>query len=630
MSIAGDGSLFTAKPEQLADLLKGIDSHKVALPDFQRDWVWWPEQVHSLIISVAYRYPAGSLLTMPVSNDSFALRPFKGSGETLRDKPSLMILDGQQRLTSLFQAMYSREGVVRDGKTYHFYLDVPVLLSDDDGAIEVGDPCFDAALFYVKAEKSGKRVRYEGLQPRYELTTPEQEIEAGVLPLWSIFDSDDYVSRWRDRYFLSILGEQAPYAAYMEQNNKWDKLVRPWVDRIKTYPFPVVELKDHVPLGAICHIFEKVNSTGVPLDVFDLCTASLWAQGFRLNREWEKLKKEKLAPRLQMQQLDGTHFLMGLSLLDSLDRKENRSGGLVSVTCRKQDLMMMKRQRVEQLWSVLVDGYCEAAKFMGEQGIISKRILPYSTLIVPLAAIFAYIKWKKGAAYVGGSWDKVGKWYWCSVFSQRYSSQVENVAANDFEQVLAWVNGGAEPSVVRTFLFRSDYLQEISSIRNAIYKGVLCLLARNGAKDFSGGGKLTTELYHGTNHDHHHLFPTHALKDLKIDDPRCESIINKALISYSANRSIGGYKPSVYTKHIVDKWLDGDWSRLDEILLSHAVAPDYLKEDKWEQFLRDRRERLRELIEEACGKMTQPFSDSVDDLEIDAVDEDDESEVALG
>src|SRR4051794_17120405 len=111
MHLPGDGSLFTAKPEPLADLLAGIHTHKTALPDFQRPWVWQPDMVRDLIISVAYRYPAGSLLTMPVTTGGFALRPFEGSGDKLKNQPNLMILDGQQRLTSLYQALYRRDGV---------------------------------------------------------------------------------------------------------------------------------------------------------------------------------------------------------------------------------------------------------------------------------------------------------------------------------------------------------------------------------------------------------------------------------------------------------------------------------------------------------------------------------------
>ncbi len=78
--------------------------------------------------------------------------------------------------------------------------------------------------------------------------------------------------------------------------------------------------------------------------------------------------------------------------------------------------------------------------------------------------------------------------------------------------MMAWVDGtGSVPEVVRTFSFRPEALQEITSIRNAIYKGVLCLLAREGAKDFGGSGKLTTALFYDARHDHHHIFPTEAL-----------------------------------------------------------------------------------------------------------------------
>lgn len=140
MSILGEGSLFTPKSVPLLELLPGIHCHKIALPNFQRPWRWEPERVRELIISVAYRYPAGSLLTMPVISNSFALRPFQGSGDKLKDNPNLMVLDGQQRLTSLYQALFVRNGVEFREKSFHFYLDIPHLMSDPDGSIETGDP----------------------------------------------------------------------------------------------------------------------------------------------------------------------------------------------------------------------------------------------------------------------------------------------------------------------------------------------------------------------------------------------------------------------------------------------------------------------------------------------------------
>ena len=369
MNIPGEGNLFTAKPEPLLDLLTGIHKHKTALPDFQRKWVWEPQMVSDLIISVAYRYPAGSLLTMPVTITNFALRPFEGSGEVLKEKPSLMILDGQQRLTSLYQALYRREGVHYNGRNYHFYLDVPMLMSGPDGDIDVGDPFFDKALFSIVEEKKGKRIRYLGLKPQYEITTFDEELTVGALPLGICFDSDS-LADWKQKYLIK--NSQNEMQRFLYLDNLWNRLVQPWLSRIRNYPFPVVELRQDMPLGAICHIFEKVNSTGVPLDVFDLCNAILWAQDFHLNREWDKtLKQFNQQNILSMQPLYGTYFLQGISLLDSLDRKRKRTfqDERLAVACRKQDLMALTKDVVLKWWEVLTKGYEEASKFMTDQGI---------------------------------------------------------------------------------------------------------------------------------------------------------------------------------------------------------------------------------------------------------------------
>jgi len=601
MHLPSEGNLFIAKPEPLGDLLSGIHRHKTALPNFQRPWVWEPDMVKELIVSVAFRYPAGSLLTMPVSAVNFALRPFEPWDE-LKDKPSLMILDGQQRLTSLYQAMYRRDGVQVKNRTYFFYLDVAVLLSDPDG-IDEGPPYFEKALFYVAEDRNGKRVRYEGLHPKYELTTRQQELAAGALPLGCIFDPDGYLSTWRKDYLIQQ-SKPNDLSAYIALDGEWSRLVQPWLDRIRNYPFPVVELRPDMPLAAICHIFEKVNSTGVPLDVFDLCTAILWSQGFALNQEWAKTA-EHLKTKLPMQPLSGTYFLQGLSVLASLDRK--RSNTAAAITCRKQDLMAMSAETVKKWWRPLVDGYQQAGQFLTDQGIMSERLLPYSTLIVPLAAILADVKSRKGTVAANAAWPAIERWYWCSVFTQRYSSQVETVAAQDFEEVIGWIDGGKEPEAVRTFGFRSDSLQEITSIRNAIYKGVLCLLVRSGARDFGGSGKLSTAIFYDTGQDHHHIFPTDALKKLGIQDPRSDSIVNKTLIGAAVNRSIGGRLPSEYVKTWRSKL---GAAVFDEVLMTHAMDAELLARDQWHAFVLDRREKLRLLIGKACGGAAQPFSDA--------------------
>jgi hypothetical protein len=605
-----EGQIFTPKEQKLKSLLEGIDACSIVLPNFQRPWVWEPELIRELIISVAHRYPAGSLLTIPIidADSVLAFHPFEGANQQSSTRPTLMVLDGQQRLTSLYQALYSQNGVlIRNGRKdhiYYFYLDVALLMhsQDQDGNYD-DDSIFERALFYVRENQKGKRERYEGLRRLYELATFDDEVAAGVLPLNGIFSADNSLEKWRDSY-LQPADPHAPFSLYKEQRDKWDSLVSPWLDRIRDYPFPAVELYPKMPLGAICHIFEKVNSMGVPLSVFDLCTAILWTQGFHLNEKWKETRAE-LARLVPMQNLQPVHFLQGLSLLDSLTRKLTSSGAPVAVTCRKPDLMTMKRDTLERWWETLEDGYLESAKFMTNQGIISEKILPYSTLIVPLSAIFGYLKSQQGNVSVGAAWPKIERWYWCSVFSHRYSATTETISAQDLEQVIRWINGGEEPDVVRTFIFRSDELQEITSIRNVTYKGILCLLARNGATDFGGGGKLTTSLYYETRQNHHHIFPWKALEDLKIEDPRADTIVNKTLISEPINGSIGGKKPSEYVQDLRDKL---GTSLFDDILKTHMIEPVDLENDDWIGFVNNRRAQLRQLVKSVCEGDVQSFA----------------------
>src|SRR5262249_30828126 len=144
-------------------------------------------------------------------------------------------------------------------------------------------------------------------------------------------------ANWRQDYLVRLSGQNMP--DYLALHRQWDSYVGPWLTNIKTYPFPVVQLRADMPLGAICHIFEKVNSSGVELDVFDLCTAILWAQNFHLNEEWKKTSRQlERAHALDMQPhpLSGTYFLQGMALLESVERKRTNTAGRVAISCRKE------------------------------------------------------------------------------------------------------------------------------------------------------------------------------------------------------------------------------------------------------------------------------------------------------
>lgn len=620
MSVPHSADIFQAKSESLATLLPEIDRHKAALPNFQREWVWETQMVADLIVSVANRYPAGSLLTMPNNNRDvkFSLRPFSGSGDALKTDPTLMILDGQQRLTSLYQALYSMDGVRdRSGKVYYIYLNVKELMEYDEATTQTEDT-FEQCIMAVQ-ETSGQRLYYRGLRDYDDVSTREQEIELGYLPLYSVFNYH-VLESWRDDYIHAELGKwmsATPDASadgsirkLSALRKEWDEEVAPWITRIRDYRFPVIELNKDMELHAICHIFEKVNSTGVPLTVFELCTAILWAKGFHLNEEWDSTRSRLNNDNILRMQggLDGTTFLQTISLLATLERKQKNPGSRVAVSMRREALLRLDKETVQTWWNVADRAYRDASRFMLQQGIIAPRILPYTTMLAPLAAILGHLRVKLGDVEFGSASPKIEQWYWCAVFGNRYSGTSETAAAADVEQVVNWVMGGQEPDVIRTFSFSADRLLEISTIRNVVYKGVLCLLAKNGAKDFSGEGPLSTQLFYDMNQDHHHIFPRAALDRLGASSHQRESIINKTLIGSATNRSIGGRLPSQYLTTLRDRH---GAERMDEILRSHLIDPASLENDNWEQFLLLRRDAIKTMIETTCDRKLIDFSDGL-------------------
>ena len=105
----------------LVDLVKKVNTGEMQIPDFQRDWVWSDEQIKSLIESVIRGFPINSIMLLECDTDNtkFSYKPIKGVSTSAT--PKYLILDGQQRLTSLFGALYSKNPVELPEGTKRFY-----------------------------------------------------------------------------------------------------------------------------------------------------------------------------------------------------------------------------------------------------------------------------------------------------------------------------------------------------------------------------------------------------------------------------------------------------------------------------------------------------------------------------
>jgi hypothetical protein len=162
---------FQVHPQSLEHLLGSINARALALPDFQRDFVWAPRATEELIESIARSFPAGGLLLMPYRPDTFAPRAIQNAPVLDGFLPNQLILDGQQRLTSLYQAFY---GV----SEYRYFVDLKPLMDDQD---------IEEAVFFRHVNRSGR------------FRTLEQQAEELVLPLGVLLGERGVFHSWWDR-----------------------------------------------------------------------------------------------------------------------------------------------------------------------------------------------------------------------------------------------------------------------------------------------------------------------------------------------------------------------------------------------------------------------------------------------
>src|SRR5690349_10270952 len=131
------GPLFQSHPESIADLIAEIDKGKLAVPDFQRSFIWPARHTARLLGCVMARYPAGAILTWRPGRRSLGHRPVEGAPDIPEHDgyPERLILDGQQRLTSLYRALHG-SGEARYTLALERFVDRESLKALDADAID--------------------------------------------------------------------------------------------------------------------------------------------------------------------------------------------------------------------------------------------------------------------------------------------------------------------------------------------------------------------------------------------------------------------------------------------------------------------------------------------------------------
>lgn len=583
--------VFDSPDESLSDLLRELQKGEVQLPDFQRGWVWDDEHIRSLLASISLSYPIGAVMMLQTGGKGvrFKPRPIEGA-KTDKDDPSRLILDGQQRLTSLFLSLFMNEPVLtRDSRGHAvkrwYYLDISKALDPEADREE--------AIRSIPEDKVVKNFRGEVIE---DYSTIEKECASELLPLSAVFSMTE-LNKWQESYL-----QMAP-ERFMERLARWNDLFQEVLIRFQQYLLPVIVLTKEVPKEAVCQVFEKVNTGGVTLTVFELLTATFAADDFHLRDDWETRKKE-LKPYRVLEGIQSDDILQSITLLSTYDRKlKALCGGIEpekapGISCKRKDILKLSLEEYQKWADLVIKGYIRAARFLLTQKIFIYRDLPYRTQLVPLAAMLALLE-NKADDY--GVQKKIAKWYWCGVLGELYGATVESRFAKDLPQMLEWISGGHEPDTIVDATFNQTRLQSLRTRNSAAYKGIYAVLMRDGGLDFIKGDGIEMATYFEDRIDIHHVFPQAWCKKHGIDPKRCDSIVNKAAISARTNKIISGDAPSSYLPKIQKKANISDQD-MDRILESHLINPDMLRRDDFDSFFKTREKELLSRIENAMGK----------------------------
>lgn len=602
-------STFDSTKVALPDIIRDITAGKVQLPDFQRGWVWDDSHVRSLLVSVARSFPVGAVMLLDTGGEvRFQVRPIENVDfPNGIPEPEKLILDGQQRLTSLTQVLALNKPVKTfDEKSKridrYYYIDINKALEADQ---------LEDAIIAV--EQSRQLKTNFGRDVALDLSTPQLECEQLYFPCNQILNSD----AWEES-----LQEYAPqhFGTYMQFRKRI-------LNAFRSYQLPVIALGKTTSKEAVCLVFEKVNTGGVPLSVFELITATFAADNYNLRDDWygSELRKvpgrrNRLATEPLLKSIEPTDFLQAVSLLNSYERRQAdiAAGKLgksaAAVSAKRVALLSLKLDEYQRWVDTVEQGFKRAAQFLRKECFFTVRDLPYRTQIVPLAAVLAMLeeRWLEPRIY-----DKLSQWFWCGVLGELYGGAVETRIANDLEDLLAWIGGEAEaPRTVYEAAFQPNRLLTLRSRLSAAYKGLNVLVQREGARDFFWKARIQELDLEEIALDIHHIFPKAWCAANDIKPAVYDSIINKTAISYKANRMIGGKAPSSYLKSVQEhvQVQMGD-DAMNAILKSHFIDPQSMRADDFEQFFAERQQRLLAIVAQAMGKQADSSVPALNDEE---------------
>ena len=497
-----------SNPLTIRKLIERILSGDIRIPAFQRDYVWEHDQVAFLIDSIYKGFPIGTIFLWKTENrlsfekklGQFALP------EPTRDYPVNYVLDGQQRITSIF-TVFQNELTETDDSWIDIYFDM-------DANDSLQESCFSA----LEEDEVNKDRHF-----------PVKNLFDPVLYRKSTDDlTDDQVTLIDDL--------QTRFKEYILSNE-------------------VFESDDR---NAVALVFERINRAGTELNKFDLLSAWSWSEDFHLKERFERFDDE----------LESYGYA---KLSEYKDLQLKVCSAIISGETTPAAIFNLSGDEVRNRFDEIESGIKGAIDFLRKELLVySFDMLPYPGLLVPLTAFFATNK-TDGHKYTDLQREKLAHWFWISVFSKRYSSDVNNRQKKDIIDLLKMKADQSHQLQVSPRELRVIF--DVDKFTKSIHtKALILLLARNDPISMVSGTVVNLDkvLKSVNKNEFHHIFPKKYLEKNGYSDNKINVLSNFCFLSKGDNIKILAKSPAEYIELISEK-------RRDEILSKSFIPTNFHK-----------------------------------------------------
>ncbi len=283
-------------------------------------------------------------------------------------------------------------------------------------------------------------------------------------------------------------------------------------------------------------VFERVNRMGVELDTLQLLSAWTWSEEFDLQERFLDLAEE-LRPFGFEDVGEDTNLLLRCC------------AAIIAHDASPSALIGLNGAEVRNRFNEIENGIKGAVDFLRTNlGVESLNNLPYATLLVALSVFFA-VPGTKSVKYSESQRKSLLRWLWRSCFSRRYSAGVLRNMNRDIREAASLrVQGASGLEEITTSVDADYFMSQVFSVGTVSTRTFVLLLAQQQPLSFVSGSPITLSrvLQNYNRNEFHHLYPRAYLKLRGVEAARINALANFTFMSAQDNKTLGGSAPSIY------------------------------------------------------------------------------------